>query len=121
MIKLIKITRKYINGEYTTDKHNLIFGIPLLQECLKMTLLFIHNYLCLNIHQVTFDYSTVEAYIAWKLISRQLKMIQTNRFQIVNPDILKVIPYYARGRTVQITYMCKEMHRSTVLFTPELP
>ncbi len=31
--KLIKITWKYIKGAYTTDKHNLIFGIPLLQEC----------------------------------------------------------------------------------------
>ncbi len=29
--KLIKITIKYIKGAYTTDKHNLIIGIPILQ------------------------------------------------------------------------------------------
>ncbi len=32
MIKPIKITIKYIKGAHTTDKHNLIIGIPLLQE-----------------------------------------------------------------------------------------
>ncbi len=31
MIKLIKITIKYIKGAYTTDKHSLIIGIPFLQ------------------------------------------------------------------------------------------
>ncbi len=31
MIKLIKITIKYIKGAYTTDKHNLIIGIPFSQ------------------------------------------------------------------------------------------
>ncbi len=30
MIKLIKITIKYIKGAYTTDKHRLIIGIPFL-------------------------------------------------------------------------------------------
>ncbi len=33
MIKLIKITIKYIKEAYTTGKHNLIIGIPLLQDC----------------------------------------------------------------------------------------
>ncbi len=32
IIKLIKITIKHIKGAYTTDKHNLMIGIPLLQE-----------------------------------------------------------------------------------------
>ncbi len=32
MIKLIKITTKDIKGVFTTDKHNLIIGIPLLQK-----------------------------------------------------------------------------------------
>ncbi len=27
----------------------------------------------------------------WKLIAQKLKMIETNRFQILNPDILMVI------------------------------
>ncbi len=31
-MKLIKITIKYIKGDYITDKHNLIIGIPLLQQ-----------------------------------------------------------------------------------------
>ncbi len=31
MIKLIKITIKYMKGAYTTNKHNLIIGIPFLQ------------------------------------------------------------------------------------------
>ncbi len=31
MIKRIKITIKYIKGAYTTNKYNLIIGIPLLQ------------------------------------------------------------------------------------------
>ncbi len=62
MIKLIKITIKDIKGAFTTDKHNLIIGIPLLQEWRKC---YSHlNYLCLNVHQVTFDYPTLEAYIS---------------------------------------------------------
>ncbi len=28
----------------------------------------------------------------WKLTSRKLKMIKTNRFQILNPDIWEVLP-----------------------------
>ncbi len=43
-------------------------------------------------------------------------MIETNRFQILNPDTLKVIHDYRRDLSLQITYMCKEMCRSTVLF-----
>ncbi len=57
MIKLITITIKYIKGVYTTNKHNLINGISLLQEWWRW-------YLCLNVHQVTFDCSILEAYIS---------------------------------------------------------
>ncbi len=64
MIKLIKITRKYIKWAYTTDKHNLIFGIPLLQECWRWHCYSHSNYLWLNMHQATFDYSNLEAYIS---------------------------------------------------------
>ncbi len=63
MIKLIQITRKYIKWAYTTDKHNLIFGIPWLQEWWRWHCYSHLNYLCLNMHQATFDYSTLEAYI----------------------------------------------------------
>ncbi len=48
-------------------------------------------------------------------------VLETNRFQILNPDILKIIYDYGEDLSVQITYMCKEMHRSTVSFTPVLP
>ncbi len=41
-------------------------------------------------------------------------MIETNRFQILNPDALKVLQDYGGD----ITYTRKEMHKSTVLFTP---
>ncbi len=64
MIKLIKITIKYIKGAYTTDKHNLIIGIPFLQVGGKWHCYSHPNYLCLNVHQVTFDYSILEAYIS---------------------------------------------------------
>ncbi len=45
-------------------------------------------------------------------------MIETNRFQILNPDILKIIYDYGEDLFIQITYMRKEMRRSTVLLTP---
>ncbi len=64
MIKLIKITRKYIKWAYTTDKHKLIFGISLLQEWWRWLCYSNSSYLCLNIYQVTFYYSTLEAYIS---------------------------------------------------------
>ncbi len=48
-------------------------------------------------------------------------MIETNRFQILNSDILKVLNKKGRILVVQITYMRKGMHRSIVLFTPVLP
>ncbi len=64
MIKLIKITRKYIKWAYTTEKHNLIFGIPLLQEWWRWHCYLHLNYICLNIHQATFDYSNLEANIS---------------------------------------------------------
>ncbi len=64
MIKLIKITIKYIKGAYTTDKYNLIIGIPLLQDWWRRHCYSHPNYLCINIHQITFDYSTLEAYIS---------------------------------------------------------
>ncbi len=64
MIKLIKITIKYIKGANKTDKDNLIIGIPLLQEWLRWHCYSHLNYLSLNVHQVTSDYSTLEAYIS---------------------------------------------------------
>ncbi len=64
MIKLVKITIKYITWAHTTAKHNLIFGIPLLQEWWRWHCYSIPDYPCLNIHQVTFDYSILEAYIS---------------------------------------------------------
>ncbi len=63
MIKLINITIKYVNGAYTTDKHSLIIEIPLLQEWWRWHCYSHPNYLCQNVHQVTFDYSNLEAYI----------------------------------------------------------
>ncbi len=115
MIKLIKITIKDVKWAYTTDKHSLIFGIPLLQEWWRWHCYSHPDYLCLKIHQVTFDCSTLEGYIS------KLKMIETNRFQILNPDILKIIYDEGENLSVQVTYMCKEMCRSTVLFTNILP
>ncbi len=64
MIKLIKITIKYIEGAYTTDKHNLIIWIPFLQVWSRWHSNSHPDYLSLNLHQVTFDYSTLEAYIS---------------------------------------------------------
>ncbi len=64
MIKLIKITIKDIKGVFTTDKHNPIIGITLLQVWWRWHCYSHPNYLCLNLHQVTFDNSTVEAYIS---------------------------------------------------------
>ncbi len=58
MIKLITITRKYIKLAYTTDKQLNLWN-TIIARVVKMT-----NYLCLNIHQATFDYSTLEAYIS---------------------------------------------------------
>ncbi len=62
MIKLIKITIKYKRSIYNWQTqpnywNNIFTGR------VKMTLLYWHpNYLCLNVHQLTFDYSTLEAY-----------------------------------------------------------
>ncbi len=53
----------------------------------------------------------------WLLISRTLQMIETNRFYILSPDILKVLHSEGRIQDVQIKYMRKAMLRSTVLFT----
>ncbi len=64
MIKLIKITIKYIKVAHTTVKHNLIIGIPFLQAWWRWHCYSHPNYLCRNIHQVTFDCSTLEVYIA---------------------------------------------------------
>ncbi len=63
-LKLIKITITYIKWAYTTDKLNHINWIPLLQEWWRWHWYSHHDYLCLNIHQVTFDYSTLEAHIS---------------------------------------------------------
>ncbi len=48
-------------------------------------------------------------------------MIETDIFQIRNPNILKVLNSYGRILFVQITYMRKEMCRSTVLISLILP
>ncbi len=64
IIKLIKITIKYKKGSYTTDKHNLIIGIPLLQKWWRWHCYSHTDYICLNVHQVTFYYSALEAYIS---------------------------------------------------------
>ncbi len=64
MIKLIKITITYIKWTYTIDKHNLIIGMPLLQEWWRWHCYSHPDYLCLNIEQVNFDYSTLEAQIS---------------------------------------------------------
>ncbi len=51
---------------YTTDKHNLIIGISLLQwHCYLYP-----DFLCLNIQQVTIDYPTLEAHISRTKINR---------------------------------------------------
>ncbi len=65
--------------------------------------------------QVTLDYSTLEAYIS------KIKYDRNNRFQILNPNTLKVLQEYGGDITLQITYICKKMLRSIVLFTPVLP
>ncbi len=64
MIKIIKIAIKYIKGAYTTVKHNLIIGIPLLQYWWRWHCYSHPNYPCLNVHQATFNYSNWEAYIS---------------------------------------------------------
>ncbi len=48
-------------------------------------------------------------------------MIETNWFQILNPDIWEVISDQRRDQNVQITYMHKEMRRSTFIYPPVLP
>ncbi len=63
MIKLIKITIKYIKWAYTSDKYNLIFGILLLQEWWIWHCYSHPNYLWLN-KPGHFDYLTLEAYIS---------------------------------------------------------
>ncbi len=52
---------KYIKGAYTTDKHNLIIGIQFFQVGWRWHSYSHSNYVCLN---VTFDYSTLEAYFS---------------------------------------------------------
>ncbi len=75
MIKLIKITRRYIKWAYTTNKQNLIFGIPLLQEWWIWHCYSHPNYLCQTYTRPLFITQL------WKLISQKLKMIETNRFR----------------------------------------
>ncbi len=44
-------------------------------------------------------------------------MIETNRFQILNPDILEVITDQRKDKILQITYMLKRCSEA-VLFSP---
>ncbi len=74
MIKLIKITRKYIKRGYTSDKHNLIVGIPWLQEWWRWHCYSHPNYLCLNLHNATLITQR------WKLLSWKLKRIEKKDF-----------------------------------------
>ncbi len=102
---------------YTIDRHNLIIGIPLLQEKwrIKMILLFTpwQSLPKLNIYQVTFDYKTLEAHIS-KTKNDSSK--QTDfRFWIQTSwgyYIVTVGFYLYNWHT-----MCKGMHGRTVLFT----
>ncbi len=82
MIKLIKITIQDIKGLFTTEKHNLIIGIPLLQEWLRWHCYSHPNYLCLNLHQVTFDYSTLEAYISKTKNDRNKQISDTESWHL---------------------------------------
>ncbi len=65
-----KFKKKWIHSSltftmtYTTDKHNLIFVILLLWGWWRWHCYLHPNYLCLNMHHATFDYSNLEAYIS---------------------------------------------------------
>ncbi len=61
MIKLIKITRKYIEWAYTTDKYNLIFYCKSAEDDIVIHTLIISYTRPLLITQL------------WKLISQKLK------------------------------------------------
>ncbi len=74
MIKLIKITKQYMIWAYTTDRHILIIGISLLQEGWRWHCYSHSAKLCLSIHKVTFDYSTLKAHI-WKTTNDRNKWI----------------------------------------------
>ncbi len=64
MMKLIRITKQYIIWAYTTDRQILIIGISLLQEGWRWHCYSQPAKLCLNVYQVTFDYSTLKAHIS---------------------------------------------------------
>ncbi len=74
MIKLTKITIKYIKWAYTTDRQNLIIGIPLFKEGWSCYCYSHPDKLCLNVYHVIFDYSTWDAHIS-KTINYRHKQI----------------------------------------------
>ncbi len=118
MIKLIKITIKYIKWAYTTDKHNVIIGIPLLQEWWRWHCFSHPDYLCLNVDQVTFYYSPLEVHIS-KTKNDWNKWISDSESRHLDDYT------WLSGRSIFrsniLTYMRKEMCRSTLLFTLILP
>ncbi len=68
---------------YTSDKHYRINGIPLLLEWWKWHCYSHPNYLCLNIHQITFYYSTLKAHISTNKNDRnkQISDIQSRHLE----------------------------------------
>ncbi len=66
-------------------------------------------------HQATFDYSTLEAYISKIKNDRNKWIADSESWHVGGNTLLR------RDQIVQITYMRKEMSRSTVLFTLVLP
>ncbi len=113
MIKLIKITIKYIKWAKTTDRHSLLIRIPLLQE--GDDDIAIHT---------PIDWLALSKCIAsllitriWKLISQNLRVIQTNRFQI--SGMLKY--YITKGVTCNIHAQSDAQKHCFFLFTLVLP
>ncbi len=96
MIKLIKITKKYIIWAYTTDRHILIIGISLLGDAWRWHCYRHPAKLCLSAYQVMFDYSTLKAHIS-KTTNDRNKYISDSESGHLEGIVL----------VVQITYMHK--------------
>ncbi len=70
------------------------------------------NYLCLNVHQVTFDYSTLEAYISKTKNDTNKRISDSKSWHLVGFIRLR------RGYNCRNNIHVQRDARSTVLFTP---
>ncbi len=84
MITLIKITKQYIIWAYITNKHILIIKVSLYQEGWRWHWYSHPAKLCLSAFQVTFDFSTLKAYISktTNVINKRISDSKSRHFQL---------------------------------------